>query len=327
MQNALSTSHSILDLHPIPFQFNVTLGSPLFDISPVSSDERFGWAPSCLTPNCLPSASWSTSLINSTLDFSYWGFGVTFDGTVEGDMTIQLTRNGQEEWWNPSEGTLFTIKNSFLDELNLQNVTLKVMDASPNARLTVTQARVNSSSRTHSQFDYDRWTLASDSPLLRYNGFTPSTAGPGSLARYVSTTAGDKVHMSWNGSTVLLYGPCGPSSGLVRVAIDGNERTLNLSRPFQSDDCLLFQSQDISSNIFHRLEVENIDGGLFLLDRMEFMRMSTFRPPGPISTLGEMAIIMLVVAALAAGVLVVYTAMTRKAAKKVFDDSLEPLLL
>ncbi|KAH7340611.1 hypothetical protein B0J17DRAFT_652075 [Rhizoctonia solani] len=245
-------------------------------------------------------------------------------------MTIQLTRNGQQEWWNPSEfeGTLFTIRGSIFDEFDLQNVTLKVMDASPDARLTVNQARVNGSSRTDSHFDYDRWTLASNSPALQYNGFTPrpTSAKPGSPVRYASIAAGDKVHMSWNGSAILLYGPCGPSNGLVRVAIDGSERTLNLSRPFQSDDCLLFQSHGMSPSIFHQLEIENIDGGLLILDRMELMRMLAFRPPGPIGTLGEIAIIMLVVATIGAGVLVVYTAMTRRTAKKVFDESLEPLL-
>ncbi|CAE6455004.1 unnamed protein product [Rhizoctonia solani] len=256
------------------------------------------------------------------------GWGAALDGTVEGNMTIQVTRDGQQEWWNSSKSTLFTIGASALDQHYLHNVTLRVVDASPDALLTVTQVRINGSSFGDGLFDYDRWMLAGDNPAVKYTGFTQRPR-PGSLTTYASTTAGDKVYLSWNGSAVLLYGPCGPcgpSNGLVRVGIDGFDRNLNLSRPFQSDDCLLFQSHGMTSHAYHRLEIENLDGGLLVLGRMEFMRVSNFKPPGPISTIGEMMLIMLAVLVVSMGVVVVYTAMTQRTAKKAFDDSLEPLL-
>ncbi|CAE6446404.1 unnamed protein product [Rhizoctonia solani] len=184
-----------------PFQFNVTLGSPLFKISPIASNDTLGWVPSCLSPVCLPNASWSTGVVNSTLDFSYWGWSAALDGVVEGDMTIQLTYNGQQEWWNPSKGTLFTIKASPIDQYYLHNITLKVVSASSDARLTVTQARINGPSSANSLNSLDRWTLAGDDPALKYTGFTqhPSPSGQGSPT-YVSTSAGDKAYMSWNES-------------------------------------------------------------------------------------------------------------------------------
>ncbi|CAE6395825.1 unnamed protein product [Rhizoctonia solani] len=326
MQHMLDNpSTSVVNFPHVPFQFNATLGSPLFDISPVASDDTFGWTPSCLTPSCLPTASWSTRLVNSTLDFSYWGWGVAFEGTVEGNMTIQVTRDGRQEWWNSSKSTLFTIGASPLDQHYLRNVTLEIIEASPDARLTVSQVHINGSSFGDGLFDYDRWMLTGDNPTVKYTGFTQRPR-PGSPTTHASTTTGDKVELSWNGSAVLLYGPCGPSNGLVRVGIDGFDRTLNLSRPFQSDDCLLFQSHGMSSHAYHRLEIENLDGGLLVLDRMEFIRVSNFRLPGPISTIGEMVLIMLAVLVMSAGVIVVYTAMTRRTAKRLFDDSLEPLL-
>ncbi|CAE6519790.1 unnamed protein product [Rhizoctonia solani] len=140
-------------------------------------------------------------LAGSTLDFSYWGWGIALDGKVEGNMTFQLTRNGRQERWNPSYGTLFTIKGSHYDHHYVHNVTLKVVDASPDARLTVTQAHVNGSSFGDSRLNYDRWTLASDDQTLKYAGFNrrPSVTGSGSLTTYVSTTAGDKAYAQWNG--------------------------------------------------------------------------------------------------------------------------------
>ncbi|CAE7169515.1 unnamed protein product [Rhizoctonia solani] len=310
-----------------PFQFNVTLGSPLFKISPIASNDTLGWVPSCLSPVCLPNASWSTGVVNSTLDFSYWGWSAALDGVVEGDMTIQLTYNGQQEWWNPSKGTLFTIKASPIDQYYLHNITLKVVSASSDARLTVTQARINGPSSANSLNSLDRWTLAGDDPALKYTGFTqhPSPSGQGSPT-YVSTSAGDKAYMSWNGSAVLLYGSCGPSNGLMRVTIDGFERTLNLSNPFQSNDCLLFQSHSTSPYIHHRLEIENL-GGFLEIGRMEIFHASAFRLSGPLKTIGDVVLTTLAAIVLAFVVVAVYTMRTRRTAKKVsFDEYLEPLI-
>ncbi|KAJ1310045.1 hypothetical protein OPQ81_006798 [Rhizoctonia solani] len=261
MQHTLAIPSPTVQFPHQPFQFNATLASPLFNIFPLASDDRLGWTPICSTPDCLPTASWSTRLVNSTLDFSYWGRGVALNGRVEGNMTIQLSRDGQQEQWNPSEGTLFTIKGSPLDQFYLHNVTLKIIKSSPDARLMVSKARINGSSLADESYHHDRWTLASNDQAVKYTGFTerPSLAGSGSPTTYVSTTAGDTVSMQWNGSAILLYGPCGPSSGLMRVRIDEYEQTLNLSR------------------------IENLGGGFLALDCMEFIRVSLYRPPRSLS--------------------------------------------
>ncbi|CAE6467235.1 unnamed protein product [Rhizoctonia solani] len=125
--------------------FNTTLTSPLFNLFPIApSGEGLGWEPSCSAPNCLPIASWSTSFVNSTLDFSYWGSYVSFHGMVEGSMTAQITQDGQQEQRNLSNGILLTIKSSHLGDLDFHNLSIKIINASPNARLTVTRFAISS---------------------------------------------------------------------------------------------------------------------------------------------------------------------------------------
>ncbi|KAH7322093.1 hypothetical protein B0J17DRAFT_723768 [Rhizoctonia solani] len=185
-----------------PFPFNVTAISPLFHLTPVTvNDTRLGWVPSCMTPECMPTASWSTSAVNSTLSFQYWGVGVAFDGTVQGNMTVQLIRDGTLMPWNPSGDTLFSLLSQPTDQYFQHNVTLKVLDASPSARLTVTKARVNGSSFADFYFPSDRWIVPSDDDRLDYTGFDPQA----SVARaelstvHVSSNAGDNVSMQFNG--------------------------------------------------------------------------------------------------------------------------------
>ncbi|GAB1517305.1 hypothetical protein RhiTH_000351 [Rhizoctonia solani] len=124
----------------------------------------------------------------------------------------------------------------------------------------------------------------------------------------------------------LLYGPCGPSNGIMRVTIDGKEYTSNTYKPFPSDDCLLFQSRSVSPYTYHELEVENLDGRTISVNRIEIIRATTIRSEGSSNTAVEIMVIVLFVIMLSTGVVVLYTAMTRKPTKKVFDESLKPLL-
>jgi hypothetical protein len=132
------------------------------------------------------------------------------------------------------------------------------------------------------------------------------------------------------GSMILLYGPCGPSNGIMRVTLDRYEFTSNTSKPLQSDDCLLFQSPGLSPSFYHELEIENVDGRAFSLNRVEILRGGSLVSPGSGNTISEIVGIMLFVVLLAVGVVTVYTAMTKKSTKRftaeTFDESLEPFL-
>ncbi|CAE7155007.1 unnamed protein product [Rhizoctonia solani] len=198
------------------YLFNVKAISPLFHLSPIaSSDDGLGWAPSCTTQNCLRTASWSTSAINSTLSFEYWGTGqdVVLDGSVEGNMDIQFLYNGIWTPWNPSGDTLFRFQGSLIDNSDSYNVTLKVLDASPDARLTITGARVNATLlrvlanlRPYNSVPADHWIVPSNADGLKYTGFVQeATALQADIPPvYVSSTAGSSMSTRFNGLTRSL---------------------------------------------------------------------------------------------------------------------------
>ncbi|CAE6459223.1 unnamed protein product [Rhizoctonia solani] len=263
-----------------PFPFNVTPASPLFGLSPVALNTDQGWIPSCSTPECVPTASWSTGLIGSTLSFQFWGWDVAFDGIVKGNMSVEVLRDGVEESWNPLADTLFRLYGQGTDQFYLHNITLKVLDASPNAELTVNQARVNGSTLVDVDSYPQRWIIPSNDMSLSYTGFIEqaSAAETGSRALYISSKAGDTASMQFNASTFLLYGPCGPKNGLIKITVDGRESTVNTSMPIQSNDCLLFQAKGLSRLMMHQLIVENIDGATLGIDRFEFFWLADALP-------------------------------------------------
>ncbi|CUA72738.1 hypothetical protein RSOLAG22IIIB_10275 [Rhizoctonia solani] len=289
-----------------PFPFNVTPASSPFDLSPIASNISQGWVPSCSTPDCMPSASWSTGSISATLAFHFWGWDVTFDGNVKGNMSIELLRNGAKEMWNPSEDTLFSLHGQSIDDLYAQNITLKVIDASPGAKLTLKQARVNGSSYVDDIWEWDRWIIPSNDTRLNYTGFAqqPSSAQAGLQTTYISSKAGDTVFTQFNGSTFLIYGPCGPTNGLIKVEIDSKASTVNTSKPIPSDDCLIFQAWGLPSPNLHELRIENVDGAALAINRIEFFWSHGYRRgAGKLS--GATLIIVIVVVVLFVATLVV----------------------
>ncbi|CAE6492221.1 unnamed protein product [Rhizoctonia solani] len=270
----------VLPYTPIPF--NVTPISSLFDLLPIASnDTSLGWVPSCTTPECVPTASWSTSAVNATLSFQYWGRDVAFDGDVKGNMSVQLIQDGIQVPWAPSGGALFGLKGNPIDIFYPHNITLKVLDASSDAQLSVTRARLNGSSFTNNQFPVENWIVPRNEDRLKYTGFAQKTNASqieASTTR-VSSQAGDSLFMQFNGSTILVYGPCGPGNGLMRVTIDGRQQTVNTSKPFASSDCLLFEAWGLTSTYFHRLLVENVDGRTLGINRFELFRVLFYGGP------------------------------------------------
>ncbi|CUA74073.1 hypothetical protein RSOLAG22IIIB_10952 [Rhizoctonia solani] len=269
-------------LHYTPIPFNVTPISPLFDLLPIaSSNTSLGWVPSCTTPECVPTASWSTSAVNATLSFQYWGRGVAFDGDVKGNMSVQLIQDGMHIPWAPSGGTLFGLKGNPIDIFYPHKITLKVLDASSDAQLSVVRARVNGSSFTNGQFPVENWIVPSSEDRLKYTGFTQKTnlSQIEPSVTHVSSQAGDSVSMQFNGTTILVHGSCGPESGLMRVTIDGQQQTVNTSKPFASNDCLLFEAWGLTSTYLHRILVENVDGRTLGINRFELFRVHFYGGP------------------------------------------------
>ncbi|CAE6486157.1 unnamed protein product [Rhizoctonia solani] len=306
-----------------PFPFDVTAISPLFHLSPVSSNTSLGWAPSCTTPECISTTSWSTSAINSTLSFQYRGVSLAFDGHVEGNMSVQLFCNGVEVAWSPSGDTLFNLWGEPGVELHLQNITLQVLDASPGAQLTVSRARVNGSSFGDGYFPTSRWTVPSDDDKLRYTGFIPQTSvvQTNASTTYVSSSVGDTVSMQFNGSTFLVYGPCGPTNGLMKVTIDGQQQTVNTSKPLVSNDCLLFQAWGLPTHSLHQLFIENASGGALGIDRFDFFKLQLYE--GPDTSTRTIVVACVVMAAIVVSAVVIVVRVRRSVKRMKEGD--EPL--
>ncbi|CUA68387.1 hypothetical protein RSOLAG22IIIB_07905 [Rhizoctonia solani] len=261
----------------LPFPITSYPISPLWQLTPLSSNSSSGWAPNCTSSDCVSTASWSTGVVNSTLTYTFYAWGHTIYGKIDGDMKIQLFRNDKEESINPSGDILWTFPGLPTDEFLHSNITIKVLAASNGARLTVNKAFINGSTYGDSDWPTVQWTIPSNDGSLKYTGFSKqqATAGLGSPTTYVSSTAGDKVSMQFNGSAVTLYGPCGPSNGLMRINLDGSENIINTTKPFQSDDCLLYQSPGFPALNFHTLEIDNVDGRTLAVNRLEFFRVLT----------------------------------------------------
>ncbi|CAE6479785.1 unnamed protein product [Rhizoctonia solani] len=244
-----------------PFPFSVTPASPLFELSPISLNPNQGWAPSCFTPECVPTASWSTSSIGATLSFPFWGWDVALDGSIKGNMSIELLRDGKKAPWHPSTDTLFHFRGETTDGFYLHNITLKVLDSSPDGEFTVSQVRVNGSTTSSNLNFYENiWTIFSNDEKLVYSGFSEraNINQPEPHITYISSSAGDTVVMQFNASAFLVYGPCGPTNGLMKITVDDRESTVNTSKSIASNDCLLFQSRGLSIGTMQELLIENI---------------------------------------------------------------------
>ncbi|KAB5595183.1 P12 domain containing protein [Ceratobasidium theobromae] len=261
----------------VPFPINVTLASPLFELAPIASNSSLGWAPNCMSPDCLSTSSWSTSVQNSTLEVKFWAYDIVFDGTVQGDMQVQVLLDDTEVDWSPSGSVLLGLHD--LTFTPQHSVLLKILDASDGARLTINQVRVNGSTITDDNIPFTRWTLPSnDSEHFEYTGLTWQTNTPDlAFPTTYFSSVGDKVSVASNASVFAIYGPCGPSNGLMQVSISSEgTSTVNTSRPFQADDCLLFQSGGMTSTVMHNFVIENVDGRQLGINRVEFGRILVF---------------------------------------------------
>ncbi|CAE6403263.1 unnamed protein product [Rhizoctonia solani] len=216
-------------------------------------------------------------------------------------MSIQLWQDEVEELWNPSKNTLLKFRAPLLGDLAMHNITLKVLDASPDAELTVSQARVDGSSLADHFWASDRWAISSNDVQLSYTGFAQqaSTTQSRLQTTSVSSKAGDTMSMQFNGSTFLIHGPCGPTNGLIKVTFDDRESTVNTSKPFVSDDCVLFQAWADSPSYMHQLTVENVDGAILGINRVEFFKIDLYRRE--VSNRPDVSLVMMVVAAIILG--------------------------
>ncbi|KAG8742429.1 hypothetical protein FRC10_001443 [Ceratobasidium sp. 414] len=255
----------------VPFPVIVPLTSTLFHASPFTSNASSGWASSCNECN---NSVWSTGAPDSALSFSFWGWDVAFDGQIQGTMNVKFVLDGIETSFNPANGTLFDVKD--LDNLKEHSLSLTVQSASAGSSLNVSQARINASTYSDDIFPFSHWDLPTNDGAFTWSGFAqqPSAAGSLSPTTYVSSAAGNTGAITYNGSTVLIFGPCNPASGLLRVSIDGSDTiTVNTSSPVTSNNCLLYQSQGYSALALHTLSFTTEGDQPVGINHLEFFRV------------------------------------------------------
>jgi hypothetical protein len=299
----------------VPFPVNVSLTSTLFHASPFTSNTSSGWASSC--DECENSV-WSTSAPNSALSFSFWGWDVAFDGQIQGTMNVKFVLDGIETSLNPSNGTLFDIKA--LDNLKEHSLSLTVQNASAGSLLSVNQARINASTFSDKAIPFSQWTLPTNDGALTWSGFMqqPSAAGSFSPTTYVSSAAGSTGAMTYNGSTVLIFGPCNPSSGLLRVTIDGSDTTtVNTSSPVTSNNCLLYQSQGYSALYLHTLSFTTEGDQPVGINHLQFFRVLEHSEGGDGVTPGAIVGGVIGGIVLIAVLIVAYSMRSRKTRQKI----------
>ncbi|KAG8730937.1 hypothetical protein FRC12_019991 [Ceratobasidium sp. 428] len=255
----------------VPFPVAVPLTSTLFHAAPFTSNASTGWASNC---NECANSVWSTSAPQSSLNFNFWGWDVAFDGQVQGSMNVKFILDGLETTLNPANGTLFAIKD--LDNLKEHSLSLTVQSAEPGSSLSVNQARINASTFSDDTFPFAQWELPSNDGAINWSGFTqqPSAAGSFSPATYVSSGVGNTGSMTYNGSTVIIYGPCSPTSGLLKVSIDNQDtQTVNTSSPITSSNCILYQSRGYSALALHTLSFSSESDAPVSINHLSFFRV------------------------------------------------------
>lgn len=77
-------------------------------------------------------------------------YDIVFDGTVQGDMQVQVLLDDTEVDWSPSGSVLLGLHD--LTFTPQHSVLLKILDASDGARLTINQVRVNGSTITDDKY-------------------------------------------------------------------------------------------------------------------------------------------------------------------------------
>ncbi|CAE7150470.1 unnamed protein product [Rhizoctonia solani] len=88
------------------------------------------------------------------------------------------------------------------------------------------------------------------------------------------------MFMELNASTFVMYGPCGPKHGLMRVTIDNKiqsqQQIVNTSRPIASNSCLLFQAWSLSVLSLDQVLIENLGGGMLGVERFNVTTLQIY---------------------------------------------------
>ncbi|CAE6442783.1 hypothetical protein ACGC1H_007582 [Rhizoctonia solani] len=284
------------------FDVRIAHASPLFTALPLSGNRESGWTTSCTASGypCdgLGQSSVSTAKADATMSLNFWGSRIEVRGRLSGGMSLdweldgsgrlpngeQVSKEGSIVVGEPLDPEVLAVFEG-LDSSKEHTLKLTTRSNLPGAIVTFKGAVVTvgtgiiGGSLSMSYLDDDNPALEySQTPggWARYNEYeSPAfniTQPEGVTNRKFQSTKmpGESVSMNFNGTQVLIYGPCYSSNGAYAITLDQQEAIVyNASTNAYSQPnaasvagaCLRYMSPPLSPDRLHYINMANADQG------------------------------------------------------------------
>jgi LPXTG-motif cell wall-anchored protein len=157
--------------------------------------------------------------------------------------------------------------------LRSHNVTFSTHPTSPDATFNFDKAIVTLGTGLQDATIFTALVDHED-PLVRYKGFTHEPPGASGVPTFASgsggsmyrasKTLGDTATLSFNGSAIVVYGPCFQECGAYTVTLDGSAKTYNGSITYTnpskySQNCLRYFAAGLDPAKQHTITVSNAE--------------------------------------------------------------------
>ncbi|CAE7088563.1 unnamed protein product [Rhizoctonia solani] len=284
------------------FDVRIAHTSPLFTASPLTGNRETGWATACSASGypCdgLGQSSVSTAKADATMSLNFWGSRIEVRGRLSGGMNLeweldgssrspngeQVSKEGDTVVGEPLDPEVLAVFEG-LDSSKEHTLKLTTRSSLPSAVVTFKGAVVTvgtgitGGSMLMTYLDDDNPTLEyTQTPggWARYNEYeSPAfniTQPNGVTNRKFQSTKvpGESISMNFNGTQVLIYGPCYSSNGQYAITLDQQEAIVyNASSNAYSQPnaasvagaCLRYMSPPLSPDRLHYINMANADQG------------------------------------------------------------------
>ncbi|CAE6406994.1 unnamed protein product [Rhizoctonia solani] len=289
---------------PNEHSFDVRIGhtSPLFTALPLTGDRATGWTTRCNATGypCdgLGQSSVSTAKADATMSLNFWGSRIELRGRLIGGMSLdweldgssqspngeQVSKEGSVTVGEPLDPELLAVFEG-LDSSKVHTLKFTTRASLPSASMSFKGAVVTVGTGITGGV-MSMTYLDDDNPALEYS------QTPGGWARYgeyespdfnitqpegvtnrkfqSTKVPGESVTMNFNGTQVLIYGPCYSSNGAYAITLDQealvvyNASSNAYSAPNAASvagACLRYMSPPLAPDSLHYISMANADQG------------------------------------------------------------------